>query len=385
MGIIDWFRGFNNKDEEKLVLDVFCLDLAKEVYFRELAIHSSINLIATAISKGGFLTYSSGKEVKKNDYYLFNVSPNQNKTASKFWRDVIYKLLYDNECLIIQVNNQLYVADSFDKKEYAFKDNRYSNIIVNNYNLSESMFEPNVFYLEWHNKKVINLLRDLDELYEQLIPVALKNYKSRNAKKGFLKIEGHYPQTEEKQKELRDLLGNKFKKWFEADNAVLPLEKGLDWEPGEESTIKGEEASYTRDIQQMIIDIFNITAIAFQIPPSLLKGEVADTDKAMDNFLTFCINPLAQLITDEINRKFYSKEEYLSGTYVKLDTSMIRVVGIKEIANALDVLTRIGVNSVNDSLRMLGRATIKEDWADERYITKNYESVKEMKGGDGNS
>src|SRR5699024_10084151 len=308
-----------------------------------------------------------------------------NKTASKFWRDVIYKLLYDNECLIIQVNNQLYVADSFDKKEYAFKDNRYSNIIVNNYNLSESMFEPNVFYLEWHNKKVINLLRDLDELYEQLIPVALKNYKSRNAKKGFLKIEGHYPQTEEKQKELRDLLGNKFKKWFEADNAVLPLEKGLDWEPGEESTIKGEEASYTRDIQQMIIDIFNITAIAFQIPPSILNGEVVHNDEAMDNFLTFCNNPLAQLITDETNRKFYSKEEYLRDTYVKLDTSKIRVVGIKEIDNALDVLTSIGVNSVNDSLRMLGRATIKEDWADERYITKNYESVKEMKGGDGNS
>src|SRR5699024_10888787 len=204
-------------------------------------------------------------------------------------------------------------------------------------------------------------------------------------KKGLLKIDGHYHQTKEKQKELRDLLGNKFKKWYQAEHEDLHLEKGLDWEPGEESTIKGEEASYTRDIQQMIIDIFNITAIAFQIPPSLLKGEVADTDKAMDNFLTFCINPLAQLITDEINRKFYSKEEYLSGTYVKLDTSMIRVVGIKEIANALDVLTRIGVNSVNDSLRMLGRATIKEDWADERYITKNYESVKEMKGSDGNS
>src|SRR5699024_11220512 len=96
-------------------------------------------------------------------------------------------------------------------------------------------------------------------------------------------------------------------------------------------------------------------------------------------------NNLTKIITNEINRNLYNKEEYLSGKYVKLDTSMIRVVGIKEIANALDVLTRIGVNSVNDSLRMLGRATIKEDWADERYITKNYESVKEMKGGDGNS
>ncbi|WP_042683121.1 phage portal protein [Anaerosalibacter massiliensis] len=382
MGVVDWFKSFKNKDNI-VELDAICIDLAKEVYFRELAINTSINLIANAISKSEFRTYAGGKEVKKNDYYLFNVEPNQNKSASKFWRDVVYKLLYNNECLIVQVNDKLYVTDSFSKKAYAFKDNMYTNIVVNDYELSDSMFEPNVLYLEWHNKKIINLLQDLDKLYEQLIPTAIKNYKSRNSKKGFLIIDGHYPQTEEGQKRLKDLLKNKFREWFEADNAVLPLEKGLKWDHGEQSAIKGEEASYTRDIQQMLNDIFNITAMAFQIPPSLLKGEVADTDKAVNNFLTFCINPIAKLITDEINRKMYCKKEYLSGTYVKMDTSMIKTVDIKEIANALDILTRIGVNSVNDSLRMLGRATLKEDWADERYVTKNYESVKEMKGGDG--
>lgn len=384
MGAVEWFRSLFNQEGE-LSLDATCVDLAREVYFRELAINASINLIANAISAAEFLTYSNGEEIKRNDYYLFNIEPNQNKSSSKFWRDVIYKLLYKNECLIVQVNEKLYVADSFSKKEYAFKDNIYTDIVVNDFKLSDSMFEPNVLYLEWHNRRVVTLLQDLDNLYEQLIPVAIKNYKSRNTKKGFLKIDGHYPKTEEAQKNLKNLLENQFKKWFESDNAVLPLSKGLEWEPEEKSTIKGEEASYTRDIQEMVTDIFDITAIAFQIPPNLLRGEVADTDKAMNNFLTFCINPIAKLITDEINRKMYSKEEYLSGTYVKMNTSMIKVVDIKEIANALDILTRIGVNSVNDSLRMLGRATIKEDWADERYITKNYESVKEMKGGDGNS
>ena len=45
----------------------------------------------------------------------------------------------------------------------------------------------------------------------------------------------------------------------------------------------------------------------FPIPPQLLKGNVADTEKAFNNFLTFCINPIAELLTDEINRKLYGK------------------------------------------------------------------------------
>ena len=62
-----------------------------------------------------------------------------------------------------------------------------------------------------------------------------------------------------------------------------------------------------RDIRAFIDDIFDFVAIAFQVPPQLLKGNVADTDKAVNNFLTFCINPLAELLTDEINRKCMAK------------------------------------------------------------------------------
>jgi len=52
-------------------------------------------------------------------------------------------------------------------------------------------------------------------------------------------------------------------------------------------------------------------------------------------------NPLAELLTDEINRKMYGKRAYLERTYMMLDTSHIRAVDIKDIANALDVLIQV--------------------------------------------
>lgn len=79
----------------------------------------------------------------------------------------------------------------------------------------------------------------------------------------------------------------------------------------------------------------------------------------------------------------YKKDNYTSRTYVKCDTSNIKVVDLKDIANSLDILTRIGAHSVNDSLRALGRETIDEDWANARWMTKNYARIESMpKGGE---
>jgi len=138
-----------------------------------------------------------------------------------------------------------------------------------------------------------------------------------------------------------------------------------------------------RDIRAFIDDIFDFVAIALQVPPQLLKGNVADTDKTVNNFLTFCIHPMAEIITDEINRKLYGKKAYLERTYVKLDTSRIKVSDLKDIANALDVLTRIGAYSVDDSLKALGMEPLETEWSKVRWMTKNYERIEKLaKGGE---
>jgi HK97 family phage portal protein len=119
----DWFLSKFDKATNTLKLNAVVGELAAEVYYKQLAIQSCINLIANTVARGEFLTYEKGQEVRKDNYYLLNVEPNQNKSASKFWRDVISKLVYENKCLVIQYNDKFYAADSFQIKEHAFFEN----------------------------------------------------------------------------------------------------------------------------------------------------------------------------------------------------------------------------------------------------------------------
>lgn len=382
MALWNWFLGLFSPDGT-LKLDAVCAELVSEVYYKELAVQSCVNLIANTVARSEFLTYDKGKEVKKDNYYLFNVEPNQNKSASKFWRDVIHKLVYENECLVIQQDRMFYVADSFDVLRYAFKENIYKNIVVEEYGLKGVRKESEVFYFELHDQKIKDIVEGLYQSYSKLIAASQSNYKRNNARRGTLDIPASYSQTNKGQAEIEDLFKNKFKRFFEAEGgAVLPLTNGMKYEELT-SNIGVKGGADGRDIKAFVSDIFEFTAIGFQVPPQLLMGTVADTEKAVNNFLTFCINPLAELITDEVNRKLYGKKAYLEKTYIKLDTTRIRAVDIKDVANALDVLVRIGAYCIDDCLKLLGMEPMNTDWSQSRWMTKNYSPITEaIKGGE---
>lgn len=376
MGIKDWFISLFSPDGTLDLSSVSCGTVAAEVFYKELAIQSSVNLIANAVSRSEFITYDAGKPLRGEMHYLLNVQPNENKSSSKFWRDVVHKLVYDNECLVIMTKNQLYVADSFDPTEYALKGNIYKNVKIKDYTLRETFAEKDVLHFELHDQKIKTIIDSLYQGYGELIAYSTATYKRSNAKRGALEIPATYPQTDQAQASLEKLLNERIKRFFEAETgAVLPLTNGITFK--DLSTQGYKTGSDSRDIKQLIVDIFEFIAIAFQIPPTLLLGSVADTDKALNNFLTFCVNPIAELLTDEINRKLYSKQQYISRSYVRLDTSTIKVVNLKDIADALDVLFRIGANTINDNLRALDREPIADPIGDMRFITKNYMTTDE--------
>ena len=179
------------------------------------------------------------------------------------------------------------------------------------------------------------------------------------------------------------MLSERFKRFFNADgDAVIPIANDLDYEELT-SNYGSKDGNSSRDIKALIDDVFTFVAIGFQIPPQLLLGNVADTDKAVNNFLTFCINPLAEIINDETNRKMYGKKNYLERTYMKLDTSRIRAVDIKDVANAFDVLIRIGAYCVDDCLLMLGMEPLNTKESRARWMTKNYSPITEAIKGEG--
>ena len=377
----EWFLGLFNKDGA-LSLDVCVGELVGEVFYKELAVQSCVNLIANAVSRSEFLTFEKGKEKKGENYYLFNVEPNQNKSSSKFWRDVVHQLVYENECLVIQQNDKFYVVDSFNTIKFSFKENIYMDIAIGDHKLKNVYLESQVLHFELHNQKIKNIIEGLYSSYSKLIAASTSHYKKNNARRGKLDIPTNYPQTPKAQEDLSDLLSTKFKRFFEAEGgAVLPLTNGMKYEELS-SNIGVKGGTEGRDVRAFIDDIFDFTAIGFQIPPQLLKGNVSDTEKAVNNFLTFCINPIAELLTDEINRKLYGKKLYLENTYMKLDTTRIKAIDIKDIANALDILIRVGAYSVDDCLKILGMEALENEWSQAHWMTKNYSPIKTALEGD---
>ncbi|MDU7904385.1 MAG: phage portal protein, partial [Peptostreptococcaceae bacterium] len=290
--------------------------LQAEIFYKEFAIQTCISIITNALILAEFETFEKGKKLKKNNYYLFNIEPNMNQNATEFWMQVISNLVYDNECLIIQHDSQLFVADSFEHDEYVFYEDTYKNVVVRGYSLSDTFNESDVIYLKLNDGNIKKVIDGLYSDYSKLLGVSISSYKKSNGRKGILQINGQAPLQGIAKDNFDKLMQEDFKNYLESENAVLPLSNSYKFEESKNGgTIKD-----SRDIRAVIDDIIDFVASAYHVPAGVIKGDIAGVEGQTDNFLMFCINPIAKLITTEINRKIYGKSDFIERTYVKMNT-----------------------------------------------------------------
>lgn len=368
--------------------------LMDNVYVRELAFWTCTNKIANALSKCEFKTYLGGKEIKKAEYYLWNVEPNKNQNASAFLTKLIGKLFLNNEALVIEIQDQLLVADSFQKETFALFDYQFKGVTVDNFTFDKTFYQADVLYYQLNSVNIRQLVNMLYASYNNLIQYAASAYKRSRGSRGILSIDAQAQAEDDFSETLQELMTTYFKKFFESENAVLPLYDGYKYD---EITAKTYSSESTRDIKALADDIFDFTARAFSFPPSLAKGDVQDTEKATDELLTFCIDPLARMLEKEINRKRNGIEGIRSGNYLRIDTTAVKHIDIFDIATPIDKLISSGVFTINNILKIIGEPEIDEEWAKQHFITKNYSTVQDLldaldqdgtakaKGGEGNA
>ena len=380
MGFFDWFlNGSVNKNGG---LEVCNFDIPVELFYKKLAIDSSVNLIANAMVKSRFRTLEKGKIKKGEVHYLFNVKPNKNQNASEFIHKFTSNLLYQNEVLAVLQGGELYIADSWERKEFALKENLYNKVTIGDFTFEKPFNESEVFYFKLNNNNITKVVDGLYNSYAKLLSASMSTFKKKNSKKFFVKISAAFSQQDDDQEDLSDLLSEQFKRFFNSEgDALWPLQEGLEFEEADKNITPANMTS--RDIRAIVDDIFDFVAMAFHIPKGLLKGDVADVGGMTDNFLTFCINPIAELLADEINSKMYTKNEYLEGTRLVVDTRLIKSVDISVMANAVDKFLLSGTHSIDENRDMLGEEPLNEEFSTKYYVTKNYASSEEvMKGGE---
>lgn len=357
---------------------VYYSNLEATIFYKEFAIQSCISIIANALSMCEFKTYENGKEVRKNNYYALNVSPNKNQNAVEFWKEAISTLIYENETLIVQIGDEFFVADpGFKVDTYVYYEDVYRNVVVRDYTLPQSFTESDVFYFKLNNEDIKRIIDGLYQDYKNLLGSSIGTFKKNNGRRGILNIDSMYPQTQKAKEQLDDLLDNKFKKYFESENAVLPLSKGLSFT---ESTVTKTQNS--RDIRDIINDVIDFVCSGFHVPAAIVKGDTVGVEAMTENFVNFGLNPIAKLLCTEINKKLYTKEQYLNRNYVRVNTKYIIDAGLSTVSKAAELLFRIGVNSIDDNLELVGEEPINEDWSKEHYVSKNYQAVVNKGGGD---
>lgn len=378
MGLFDGVFQRNLEIRDMLDLDIY-EDSASRSYLKRIALDTCINFISRTISQTEFFVKDGKKNIKDTLYYKLNVRPNTDSSASDFWQKVIYKLVYDNEVLIIKTDtDDLLIADDFERIELALYDDTFRNVIVKDYKFQRSYKMADVIYLNYNNEKlqkyVEGLFGDYGELFGRMMQQELKN----NQIRGILKVsQGGGKLDDKNMSRLQKYADKIYQSFTKSSVAIIPGIPGFEYE----EITKGQSSSNSNaeNISKVKKAFIDDVAKIIGIPPSLIHGDMADLENAMDAYLDFCIKPLVKKIENELNSKFFTQDEFLKGKRIKL-VGLNRLDPVKN-STAIDKLISSNFATINEVRDLFGFEQL--DGLDIFLRTKNYEPDNEAsKGGD---
>ncbi|MVK36157.1 phage portal protein [Staphylococcus aureus] len=358
-------------------------DTSEKAYMKRLALQTCIEFLARTISQSEFrITNKNGKSIKDTTYYKLNVRPNTDLSSTDFWQKVIYKLVYDNEVLIVVTDTKdLVVADDYYRKEFALYPDIFEDVSVKDYKFERSFRMDEVLYLSYNNEKLNTftegLFQDYGEIFGRMIAAQMRNYQIRgivNVDASLIKKENNSENKKgENTSKMQKYVNNIMKSFEKNAVAITPLTKAFEFQDVS-SASKSNNAPFD-DLNKLQKTLIDTVAKAIGIPPSLIHGDLADLNNALDSYYKFCLKPLIKKIEDELNAKLFKESEVLKGKSIK-------VVGINkkdplELADAVDKLVSSSTFTPNQVLIMLGEEPSDDPKMDQYFVTKNYTTTRE--------
>lgn len=359
---------FLEKKIDKADISAIIAERVERAAFKELALHIAISYIANTLSKCEIKVFKDFKEVRDEWYYLLNVSPNPNQNASHFINQVIENYYYNGEALVTLENDKLYCAESFNLvDDNPLKEYFYHNVTFNGHQVRKRYKASDVFHFKLDNRNVRNLVESLYMQYGEIVDLAIQTFKRTNGKKYKLILD-QYDAGDSKFAQLFEAsIKEQLKTFIDNDNSVYPQFAGMDLQ--EFSTAA---AGNSNDIIAMRKEIFDTTAQAFKIPLPMMYGNITNMNEIVKVFLSICIDPLADMLSEELTRKRYSFDEWKKGNFVVVDTSCINHIDILEAADKVDKLIGCGVANIDDMRNRIGWQPLKTEFSLAHWLTKNY-------------
>lgn len=391
MGLFDGLAKIFTKNKEIAdMLDFdFVTDASSRAYLKRMALESVLNFVSRTMSTMQVKIRNETGVTKKSWEYILNVRPNKDMSASEFWQKVIYRLMNDNEVLIVvSDDDQLLIAEDFYREETALYEDVFKGVTLKGFTFKRNFKMSEVIYLEYNNEELERftdgLFRDYGELFGRIVEVSMRNNQIRAS----VSIEQTGTYNDEKDssgktqtEKLQGFIDRMYKSFKDRSIAIVPKLKGFEYE---EYTNKiGNSNQSLEELDKMKKSLINDVSRMIGVPSALVHGEMADLKFNLEAYRKLCILPLIQKIESELTNKILEKEEYLNGERVKVQNVLKR--DPFEFAVQIDKVVSSRVFTPNQVLEEFEYERSDDPVMDERVMTKNYETVKEGENTDGNT
>jgi HK97 family phage portal protein len=367
MGFLTDFLSRKVVDAE---MQTITAEAAKVLYYKELAFYIAKSYIANAISKCEFKVYENNAEKQNELYYALNVEPNPNQNSSQFLNQLINTLYDKNEVLVVPIKNRLYVADSFSIEEHPLKENIFTGVTIEKQSLPQTFKASKVFYFKLEDKSVKQLLDGVYETYSQMLASSIASYKRGNGQKYKLILEQTRAGDTAFVEQFNTVIKKQLQAFMENENAVYPQFKGQELVEMAGSTQTADDFLKVRK------EIFEIVAQSMKIPLPMMYGNITNIQEIVKVFITFCIDPLCDMLSEELTRKINTYETWKENKlFVRVDTSRINHIDILDVADKADKLIASGICSIDDLRETLDKPLLNTEFSKKHWVTKNYSDV----------
>lgn len=352
-----------------------------ELYIQCMAFWAAVRKIGSAVAAVEWQTIRRGKNVKAKEYWSWNYDPNPNQTREEFFQQLVGEMYLHKQALIVETRKGYrYIADAFTVSPHIDGD-IYSDIVIRGESYPGTFRSTDIMLITLSGAKVKTVLDAITVNAGRMIKSATSNFLRGQGTRGILNISDTAEAQADFEEHYEDLVNNKFKKYFESPNAVLPMWEGFDFKQTETSGGSTKSSlTGSRDIRNMMDDIVEFTAQAFGMPVSTLTGKNV-TDADFKTLMTFVVTPIVKTIVNEMNRKIYGRNLVFADTYFAANLAGVKYTDVFDVANPIDKLIGSGAFCVNDVRMRLGLDVIDEPWAWQHWMTKNYSPTEELLEG----
>lgn len=377
-----WLADVFNKNKEIQTMfdefDFFGIDVNQRAYLKQTALETCINFIGRTISQSDFRIMKNGKRQIDDWHYLLNVRPNTDQSAADFWQDFIYKLIYENEVLVILSDqNDLLIADSFDRIEYAVYPDIFNNVTVKDYTFLRSFRMDEVIHITYNNEKLTKFMDGMFKDYTDLFSRMIETNKHANQVRAIAGMEANQSLDDTNRNKLQEFINKLYGAFRRSAFAIVPRIKGFDYTEVNDGSNNGRSVE---ELSKLKKDLVGHVANILGIPTALVLGDMGDYETAIKAYIKFCIGPLIKKLSDELNAKLIDKKDYLNGE--RIEVRGVTEKNVIENAEAVDKLVASGAYTRNEVREKFGDERSDDPELDKFVITKNYQTASTVEGGE---